>query len=112
MSDGKRIIYLTETGGVAVVIPSPECLRDWPIEIIAAKDVPSGLPYKIVGAGEIPADRTFRAAWETDVAGLTDGVGSESNEFPKKPKKPPVPCAEVEQDAPAQEAPSPEEVQP
>ena len=33
------------------------------IEEIAAKDVPAGVPYKIVDVSEIPEDRTFRGAW-------------------------------------------------
>jgi hypothetical protein len=58
----KRIIYPLEDGGVAVMIPAPDC--GLTIEEIAAKDVPEGLPYKIVDVSEIPSDRTFRAAWE------------------------------------------------
>lgn len=34
------------------------------IEWIAAKDVPTGKPYKIVDVADIPEDRTFRNAWE------------------------------------------------
>jgi len=48
---------------------------------VALKDVPAGVPFKIVDASEIPEDRTFRAAWEADPATLTDGIGAESNEF-------------------------------
>ena len=55
-----RILYPTPDGGVAIIIPSGEL----PIEEVAAKDVPAGLPYTIVDASEIPEDRTFRAAWE------------------------------------------------
>ena len=50
---------------------------------IALKDVPAGVPFKIVDVSEIPEDRTFRAAWEADPATLTDGVGAESNQFPE-----------------------------
>tara|TARA_R110000824_G_scaffold78788_1_gene198703 strand:+ start:802 stop:990 length:189 start_codon:yes stop_codon:yes gene_type:complete len=57
----KRIIYETEEGGVAVIIPAPEC--DLTIEEIAAKDVPEGVSYHIVDASEVPSDRTFRGAW-------------------------------------------------
>jgi hypothetical protein len=57
-----RIIYPTPEGGVAIIIPSPDCGLS--IEEIAAKDVPAGVPYKVVDASDIPADRTFRAAWE------------------------------------------------
>jgi len=57
----KRIIYPTDEGGVAVIIPADCGLT---IEEIAAKDVPAGKPYKIVDVSDIPADRTFRNAWE------------------------------------------------
>jgi hypothetical protein len=85
-----RIIYQTDDGGVAIIIPAPEC--GLTIEEIAAKDIPpivryegTGVfekdedtgemyetqreiqeprPYKIVDVANIPADRTFRNAWE------------------------------------------------
>jgi hypothetical protein len=57
-----RIIYPTDDGGVAVIIPAPEC--GLTIEQIAAKDVPAGKPFKIVDVADIPSDRTFRNAWE------------------------------------------------
>ncbi len=58
----KRIIYPTDEGGVAVIVPASDC--GLTIEQIAAKDVPAGKPFKIVDVMEIPSDRTFRAAWE------------------------------------------------
>lgn len=58
----KRIIYPTESGGVAIVVPAPEC--ELTIEEIAIKCVPANTIYKIVNATEIPTDRTFRNAWE------------------------------------------------
>ena len=58
----QRIIYPTDGGGVAVIVPSPDC--DLTIGQIAAKDVPAGKPHKIIDASEIPTDRTFRNAWE------------------------------------------------
>ena len=58
----QRIIYPTDDGGVAVIVPAPEC--GLPIEVIAAKDVPAGKPYKIVDVSDVPTDRTFRNAWE------------------------------------------------
>ena len=57
-----RIIYPTPEGGVAIIIPAPDC--GLTIEEIAAKDVPASLPFRIVEASDIPADRTFRNAWE------------------------------------------------
>jgi hypothetical protein len=58
----QRIIYPTDDGGVAILIPAPEC--GLTIEEIATKDVPTGKPYKIVDVADIPTDRTFRDAWE------------------------------------------------
>jgi hypothetical protein len=58
----QRIIYQTEDGGVAIIVPSAEC--GLTIEQIAQKDVPTGKAYKIVDVADIPTDRTFRNAWE------------------------------------------------
>lgn len=68
----KRIIYKTDEGGVAVIIPA-EC--GLTVEQIAAKDVPTGKPYKIVDVADIPTDRSERDAWSVDENDLTDGVG-------------------------------------
>ena len=62
MNSNKRILWQTEDGGVAVIIPTDDC--GLTVEEIATKDVPSGRPYKIVDASEVPSDRTFRNAWE------------------------------------------------
>ncbi len=78
----QRIIYKRADGGISVIIPTPEALLTHTIEAIAAKDVPAGFAYKIVPAEDIPSDRSERALWDVDVAELTDGVGSESDEFP------------------------------
>lgn len=68
-----RIIYRQPDGKMAVIIPAPNC--GLTIEQIAAKDVPAGVPYKIVDVSAIPADRAEREAWTVDEAELTDGVG-------------------------------------
>lgn len=80
----QRVIYTNDDGGVVILIPTPECLAQYSIEEIAAKDVPAGKPYKIVDVADIPSDRTFRSAWEVDQSILTDGVGADSNEFPAR----------------------------
>ena len=69
----QRIIYQNDTGGVAVLTPADCGLT---IEQIAAKDVPTGKPYKIVDVSEIPTDREWRNEWTVDEADLTDGVGA------------------------------------
>jgi hypothetical protein len=58
----QRIIYPNDEGGVSVIVPAPNSYLT--IEQIAAKDVPAGKPFKIVNFSDIPADRTFRNAWE------------------------------------------------
>jgi hypothetical protein len=58
----KRIIYKTDEGGVAIIVPAPDC--GLTIDEIAKKDVPAGKQYFIVDASEVPSDRTFRNAWE------------------------------------------------
>ena len=60
----QRIIYPTDDGGVAIIIPTPEALETMTIEEIAAKDVPEGKPFKIIDTADVPTDRTFRNAWE------------------------------------------------
>jgi hypothetical protein len=60
----KRVIYPNDNGGVSILIPTPEYLKTHTIEELAAKDVPTGKPYKIVDGSDIPSDRTFRNAWE------------------------------------------------
>lgn len=69
----KRIIYQDETGGVSIIVP---CECGLTIEQIAAKDVPTGSPYKIVDVADIPTDRQWRDEWTVSESDLTDGVGS------------------------------------
>ena len=57
----KRVIY-QNGDGVSILIPTGEL----PVEVVARKDVPQGVPYKIVEDTEVPDDRTFRAAWEAE----------------------------------------------
>lgn len=74
------IIFKNDEGGVSVIYPTPEALSDYDIDAIAKKDVPSGKPYKIIDSIDLP-DRSQRNQWDVDESMLTDGIGSESNEF-------------------------------
>ena len=65
----KRIIYNQDNGNVAVIIP---CNCGLTVEEIAQKDVPTGKPYAIIEASELP-DREHRNAWEIDEKDLKDG---------------------------------------
>jgi len=75
------IIFKNDDGGISIIHPTQEALDLYGIEAIAQKDVPSGKPYKIVQDDEIPTDRSQRNLWDVDEAELTDGIGSDSNEF-------------------------------
>jgi len=59
----KRIIYQSESGGVAVIIPTESV-------DLALKDVPEGVAYEIVEEADIPSDRTFRGAWVANGAAI------------------------------------------
>jgi hypothetical protein len=65
----QRILYPTNDG-VAIIIPAGELS----ILEVARKDVPANTPYLIVDTEDVPADRTFRGAWEADFSN-PDGYG-------------------------------------
>lgn len=71
-----KIIFPNGSGGIAIIHPTGEL----PIEHVAVKDVPVGIPYLIVDDADIPTDRTYRDAWKP-TAGMfdtPDGIGGQS----------------------------------
>ena len=71
----ERIIYETEDGFLAVITPAPNFVAIHGVEEVARKDVPAGVPYKIVDVSDFPEDAgEFRAAWTADFS-TSDGVG-------------------------------------
>ena len=74
------IIFKNTDGRVAVFHPSPERLSAVGAHALAQKYVPTGKPYKIIDAADLPS-RDKRALWDVDSALLTDGVGAASNTF-------------------------------
>ena len=67
----KLAIFPNETT-ISVVVPAPNC--ELSLEEICVKDVPTGVPYRIIDSSELPADREFRDAWEADFTN-PDGYG-------------------------------------
>jgi hypothetical protein len=65
----QRVIYPTDTG-ISVLVPTGEI----PVEQVARKDVPAGLPYLIIEVSDIPEDRSQRELWTADF-GDPDGHG-------------------------------------
>lgn len=72
----QRIVYKNDDGTISIVIPTLEAIRAIGIDKIAEKDVPTGKPYAILDASQIPSDRTFRTAWTIDDKLLKDGIGA------------------------------------
>ena len=68
-----KIIFPNGSGGVAVIHPTGEL----PIEQVAFKDVPEGVPYLFVNDEDIPSDRAYRDAWRADFSN-PDGYGGQA----------------------------------
>jgi hypothetical protein len=64
-----KIIYPIDDG-LAVVTPTGEI----PLQEVAKKDVPAGIPYLFIEDSDLPQDRYFREAWEADFSN-PDGYG-------------------------------------
>lgn len=79
------IIYKNPDNSVVIVTPAQTILQDYTIQEVAEKDVPAGIPYTIMDDSLIPADRTFRNAWELPTDTVFHGIGAESNEFTAPP---------------------------
>jgi hypothetical protein len=74
MESNKLITYARKDGGVCIITPVLDCgLTE---AEIAAKDVPTGSPFKIITADNVPIDRYFREAWEVDFS-QPDGHGAD-----------------------------------
>jgi hypothetical protein len=70
----QRILYPTNEG-ISILIPTGEL----DILEVARKDVPANTPYLIVNTEDIPADRTFRNAWEANFSNPDGyGIGAEA----------------------------------
>lgn len=73
----QRIVYQLPEQPVSVVIPAACGLT---MKQIGQKDVPAGVPFWIVEAADLPADRTFRDAWDLDFDSMGEphGFGGEA----------------------------------
>jgi len=70
----QRVIYRNPDNTIGIIVPAPNSTLT--INQIADKDVPTGLAYVIVDETAIPADRTYRDAWDINPAELIDGIGA------------------------------------
>lgn len=67
-----RIIHPNEDNSITIVTPALNC--GIPIEEIARKDVPAGVPFRYMDESLIPPDLEYWAAWEADFSN-PDGYG-------------------------------------
>ena len=82
-----RILYQPPGGPTAVLIPAiPQYIADGVLATkqldvlqVGIKDVPAGLPFWIVRAADVPADRSMREAWALDTGSMGEphGVGTQ-----------------------------------
>ena len=86
----KCIAYTIQEGGVSVIHPSHEFINSLGvpeedgIKILADKDTPSGLYFKILNTSDLPSRKT-REAWELNLdASNSDGIGLTKEEFKAK----------------------------
>lgn len=76
-----RIVYNDTTERLKIIIPA---IQNIDINIIADKDVPSGLYYKLVKESELPL-RDTRNFWTMEInKDNADGIGLTKEEFDKK----------------------------
>lgn len=70
-----KVILFQPEGGIVSIMTPCEC--GLTIAEIGQKDVPAGLPFWIVDASDLPADRSMRNAWTLDAEAMgdPDGVG-------------------------------------
>jgi hypothetical protein len=75
-----RIAY-NDNEGLKILIPA---IQDIDIKIIADKDVPSGIYYKLIKESDLP-DRETRNFWTMEInESNADGIGLTKEEFIKK----------------------------
>lgn len=67
-----RIVFQPAQAPVAVIMPASCGLT---LLEIGEKDVPEGLPFWVVDAADLPADRVYRSAWELDATAMGAPVG-------------------------------------
>jgi hypothetical protein len=66
-----KVIAYTLNEQLVIIYPT----NFLPIKEVAKKDVPHGIPYKILDITDLPSNSLFRDAWELDIS-EPDGYGA------------------------------------
>lgn len=69
------VVLHPSEAGVTVLLPAP----GFPVEQVARKDVPAGVPFLIVPQDALPSGFDYMAAWEVDFSAPHGfGIGHEA----------------------------------
>ena len=81
----KVIIYnrsdLDARGKLVLCFP---CSKVHSLEDVALKDVPAGVPFKILDIKDLPESKIFLEAWTYDFKADADGIGMGADAFFKE----------------------------
>lgn len=67
-----QLIIFPNGQGLAILYPSPKC--ELSLAEIGRKDVPAGVPFRIIEDTDLPPDSSQNELWEADFS-TPDGVG-------------------------------------
>jgi hypothetical protein len=81
MSDNNKVAVYVHEERLFVLHPAQEFVDKYGMDVLCKRDIPPGVPYKIVDKDSLPTYDEFRMAWEVDESLLTDGIGSNSTDF-------------------------------
>lgn len=68
----KVVIFKNDAGSLSILRPIDG--NGLTVEQIAVKDVPAGVPFRIIDESDLPEDTRYQAAWTADFS-APDGVG-------------------------------------
>lgn len=75
------ILYEDADGNTAVCTPTAEILELFSIEDVAKKDVPSGVPFRIISHDTVPGGLSGVHKRKFPPAFFSSGVGDSTSEF-------------------------------
>lgn len=72
-----QVIIYKQGGKIVVMVPTADAVQHIGLHAIAKKDVPTGVPYKLLPVDKVPTTDEALATWDIPDAEFTDGVGED-----------------------------------